>query len=408
MSAMLTSHADDAARDRDREAERADVSSRVRTLYGELRSEAAEWERDAGMPGSVFARLGAAGAFAARWPDGARGTGDVAMAALVIREMALTSIGGSIGVGTHMEGYFRALARSEYGAEVWDDALRGRRVGAMSVTEATSGSTPTTCATRARRSAGGWVLSGHKHYVSNMLAADDCAVFTRTDDGRDMSSFTIFIVPLDAHGVCVTPHRLVGCRAAATAMLDLDEVQVGDERRVGKVGSGLMLLLEFLRAERLMAACAGLAVAELCLEMAFAFSERRQSAGVALRQHQAIAHRLAELTSDIAAGGALVRERLAAAQRGQITSAEAGQAKLVLNRIACRVADEAVQMLGGRGITEETQLARIWRDIRVGRIGGGTDEVQLELVSGSMRPGTLSDHPAVREVRFAATDAVTA
>jgi acyl-CoA dehydrogenase len=389
--------------------ERPDVASRLRTLGGELRIEADEWDRDGGLPRSVFERLGAAGAFEARWPHRTRaGGGDIGMAALIIREAALASVGGCIAVGTHMEGYFRALARSEYGAEVWDDALHGRRVGAMSVTEATAGSTPTTCGTRAQPSAGGWTLTGHKHYVSNMRAAHDCAVFTRTDDGRDLSSFTIFIVPLDAPGVRVTPHRLVGCRASGTAMLDLQEMQIGDERRVGRVGSGLMLLLEFLRAERIMAACAGLAVAELCLEMALAFTERRESAGLALRQHQAIAHRLAELASDIAAGRALVRERLAAAQRGQITSAEAGQAKLVLNRIAWRVADEAVQMLGGRGLTEETAMARIWRDIRIGRIGGGTDEVQLELVSQSLRTGELSDHPAVRDVKAIATDGAMA
>lgn len=388
-----------------RSAEPVDVAQRVRALFAdELRPEADAWERDGGVPRSVFERLAATGAFAARWPDGARNPGDVGIAAAIIREMALTSVGGAIATGTHMEGFFRALARCEYGADVWEDALRGQRVGAMSITEATSGSKPTTCGTRARQSADGWVISGHKHYVSNMRAATDCVVFTRTDDGRDLSNFTMFVVPLDAPGVRVTPHELVGARASASAMLDLDEVAVGDDRRAGRRGSGLMLLLEFLRAERVMAACAGLAVAELCLEIALAFTELRQISGVPVRQHQAIAHRLAELQSEIAAGRALTLERVDMAQRGQISSAEAGQAKLVLNRIACRAADEAVQMLGGRGFTEETGLSRIWRDIRIGRIGGGTDEVQLELISQSLRLGELSTHPAVRRVQAAAIE----
>jgi acyl-CoA dehydrogenase len=114
-----------------------------------------------------------------------------------------------------------------------------------------------------------------------------------------------------------------------------------------------------------------------------------------LRFQQSIAHRLATAASDVAAGRALVEERLRAAERGRISSAEAGQAKLVLNRIAWRVADEAVQLMGGRGFTEETPMSGIWRAIRLGRIGGGTDEVQLELVAQSLRPGPLSSHPAV-------------
>ncbi len=374
----------------------AGVRAAVERLYrDELRAEAPQWERDAGVPRSVFERLGAIGAFEARWPGGALGQGDFDVAETVVRETALASVGACIALGTHLEAYFRALARCEYGRAVWDDALAGRRVGALSVTEATGGSTPTTCHTVADRSGDGWVLSGHKHYVSNMRAATDCVVFARTGDRTDLTSFTLFVVPLDAPHVRLTPHRMSAARASATAMLDMSGVQVGDERRVGRVGSGLMLLLELLRAERLGAACAGLAVAELCLETALAFADRRRIGDVPLRLHQAIAHRLANVASEIAAGRALLAESLEAARNRRITSAEAGQAKLVLNRVAWHAADEAMQVLAGRGFTEETGLSQIWRDIRIGRIGGGTDEVQLELIAQSLRPGELADHPVV-------------
>lgn len=378
-------------------------AERIRALYAEdLRAEAPQWERDGGVPRSFYERLGAIGAFAARWPDEARGPGDVGVLALLVRETALSSIGACVALGGHVDAYFRALSRCEYGSEAWEDALAGRRVGALSVSEATGGSTPTRAETVAERRGDGWVLSGHKHYVSNMRAATDCVVFVRTGTGRDMRSFTMFVVPTDAPGLTITPHRLVGSRASATAMLDLDGVEVGDERRVGAVGSGLTLLLEMLRFERVGAACASLAIAELCFEIALAFANLRELGGAPLRQHQAIAHRLAELSGEIAAGRALLEQRLDALQRGRISSAAAGQAKLVLGRIAWRVADEAVQIMGGRGLTEETPLAQIWRDIRIGRIGGGSDEVQLELVAQSLRPGELARHPAVVAAESAA------
>ncbi|MGB7686721.1 MAG: acyl-CoA dehydrogenase family protein [Solirubrobacterales bacterium] len=368
----------------------------IRRLYADaLREEAAEWERDGGVPASVYQRLGEVGAFEARWPERSRQPGRLDVAAVLIRETALASVGAGIAIGTHLEGYFRALARCEYGERVWSDALAGRAIGALSITERTGGSIPTRCETTAKRSSVGWVLGGHKHYVSNMRAATDIVVFARTDFGRDLSSFTLFIVPADAPGVTVTPHRMVGSSASATAMLDLDRVEVADERRVGEVGSGLMILLELLRAERVGAACGGLAIAELCFEIALVYAEGRVIGAAPLRQHQAIAHRLATLASEIAAGRALFAQCFDAARVGRINSAEAGQAKLVLNRVAWRAADEAMQVLGGRGFTEETPLARIWRDIRIGRIGGGTDEVQLELIAQSLRSGALVDHPAV-------------
>ncbi|HSZ68913.1 MAG TPA: acyl-CoA dehydrogenase family protein [Solirubrobacteraceae bacterium] len=374
----------------------AEAIDRIRALYrGSLREEAVEWEHDGGVPASVYRRLGEIGAFQARWPEGARRPGRVDVAATIIRETSQASVGAGIAVGTHMEGYFRALALSEYGQSIWGDALAGRAIGALSITERTGGSNPTHCETFAERTPSGWALSGHKHYVSNMRAATDVVVFARTDRGRDLSSFTLFVVPADAPGMTITPHHLVGAAASATSMLDLDGVEVADEHRVGAVGSGLIILLDLLRAERVGAACGGLAVAELCFEIALAYTDRRLVGGTPLRQHQAVAHRLATLASDIAAGRALLSERLAAAQRGRISSAEAGQAKLVLNRVAWRAADEAMQLLGGRGFSEETPLAQIWRDIRIGRIGGGADEVQLELIAQSLRPGELARHPAV-------------
>src|SRR5437588_3226250 len=267
----------------------AGLSSRVDELYRSLRVEAAEWEREGGVPASVYERLGSIGAFAARWPDRARGPGDMRTSELILRETALASLGGCVAVGTHMETYFRALARSEFGAAVWDETIAGRRSGALAVTERTGGSFPANCETLARRVNGDWVLSGHKHYCSNMRAADDVAVFARTARRRDLSSFTLFIVPVDAAGVRVTPHKVVGAAASATAMIDLAEVEVGDERRVGGVGSGLPLLLELLRAERVGAACGALAVAELCFEIALAFANSRQQPdGAPLRNRQVI------------------------------------------------------------------------------------------------------------------------
>ena len=376
----------------------AHAVDRIRELFrDELRAQAPTWEADGGVPRSVFERLGDVGAWEARWPERGRGPGDLTAMEAIVRETALSSLGGAIAMGTHMEAYFRALARCEFGEEAWEDALAGRRSGALAVTERTGGSNPTNCETLAEPDGDGWVISGHKHYCSNMKAATDFVAFTRTGRGpRELSNYTLFVVPADAPGVTITPHKMVSSQASSTCMIDIDGVRVGPERCVGRPGTGLMLLLELLRGERLGAGVGGLAIAELCYEMALGFANGRETGDGRLRNKQVIAHRLADLACDIAAGKALMRERLGQAQQGRINSAQAAQVKYVLQRLAWRAADTAVQILGGRGFTEETPLAQIWRDSRVGRIGGGTDEVQLEIVSQGLKLGELADHPAVK------------
>lgn len=382
----------------------ASAAANIEALFAtSLRDEAAVWEGDAAMPKSAFEQMADAGAFAARWPRGARDPGDVAIGSLLVRETALISVGGCIAVGTHLEVFFRALARSQYGTDRWADAIAGRLLGGFAVSEYAGGSNPSNCETTAQQSGDGWVLNGHKHYVSNAGAATDLIVFARTARSRDISDFTVFLVPTDTDAVTITPHELAGARASGTCAVDLREVEVCDERRVGRVGGGLALLFEFLRGERMAAASGSLAAAELCFEIALTWAGARQSQGEPLRQRQTIAHRLAILSSEIAAARGFLADRIERAQAGRITSAEAAQAKYVIGGLAWRAADETMQILAGHGYTEETGFAQLWRDIRIGRIGGGTDEVQLEIVAQSLRPSTLATHPLVQTIEQKAT-----
>jgi alkylation response protein AidB-like acyl-CoA dehydrogenase len=379
------------------------IGERIRDLFEtELRAEAWEWELNGSIPRNVFERLGGLGAFEARWPKGGRDTGEVIIGSLLVRETALASVGGCIAIGTHLEVYFRAIARSEYGGRVWQDALEGKALGALAVSEFAGGSNPANCETSAQRSGDGWLLNGHKHYVSNAPAATDVIVFARTSRKRELSDYTMFLVARDAPGVSIVPHNLVAARAAGTCTVALRDVYVEDERRVGSVGSGMALVIEFLRGERLGAASGCLAIAELCLEVALVWVEQRRSGGERLRQKQTLVHRLAMLATEIEAARAFLCDRIATAQDGRITSAEAAQAKLVTSRLAWRAADETMQILGGHGFTEETPFAQLWRDIRIGRIGGGTDEVQLELIGRSLRRGDLAGHGLVKAVELAA------
>jgi alkylation response protein AidB-like acyl-CoA dehydrogenase len=337
-----------------------------------------------------------------RWPQGSGGLGDFSVAATVARESALTSVGGGIAISAHTDGFLPMLRLTPMGAELGEAIFDGSRIGCMALSEPTSGSDVTNCETRARRGGAGWVISGHKHYVSNFPAATDCVVFTRTGERGMLSDYTLFAVPTDAAGVSSRVHGTIGSRAAGTSVVTFDEVDVGEERLVGNLGSGLRLVLDFLRLERLWAVIAGTTLAELCFEIAFAFASTRRVGGIPLLEHQAIAHRLADMRVRLSATEAIAGELIGAAILGEVSATRAAEGKLFCAQSASMLADDAVQILGGRGYTDETPMAQLWNDIRVLRIGGGADEVLRELIGRTQAPGALAEHWMVSRVRDSA------
>jgi citronellyl-CoA dehydrogenase len=373
-------------------------------LFAEFLDELPVWERAGGVPPSAFERLGQAGVFAARWPNDGAGLGDVDVQIALAERCALTSVGAGLCFGIHCDTFLTALRRAPVGATLLDDALAGRVIGALAISERASGSDITACATTARRHGEGYVVQGHKHYVTNAPAATHCTTLVRTGEQNGPQDLSMVIVPMDDPGVRVTPHDLLGARVSGTCMVDFDEVHVAESHVVGVVGGGLGVLMSILRLERFWGALGLATVAELCLECALAFAAERQIGGRPLREHQVTVHRLAELASQVAMARALVRDTAEVARSGRLTLAHASQAKLMTARIAQQVADEALQMLGGAGYTSATAVGRLWADVRVARIAGGTDEVLKELIGNYVRPGRFREHPTVRAVAEAARD----
>lgn len=384
-------------------SERTPVEDRIRALFrDEFSNEAATWESSGGLPRSVFERLGAIGAFEARWPANGEANGDVSVGAALARESALVSMGAGICIGAHTDGLIPALRHSGLAVEAGEGVNDGSVIGCVAISEATSGSDVARCATEAERTDDGWRITGHKHYVSNFRTATDCVVFTRTSSADNPSDFTLFLVPTDSPAIDAVPHDLMGVKASGTHMVDFNGVEIGDERRVGEAGSGLQLIMDFLRLERIWAAVGAAAVAELCLDIALAFAARRRVGEALLREQQAIGHRLADMASGVAAAQLVAANAVEAAGEKRLTAAASARAKLFTAQIAWQVADETMQILGGRGYTGETPMSQLWRDIRIARIGGGTDEVLRELIARAQRRGSLSDHPTVRAVAEAA------
>jgi len=355
------------------------------------------WEEHGRVGADAFRSLGGRGIFARRWPSGdSRPLGDIEVQAELAEASALVCIGASLCFGIHADAFTMALRHARSAGDLYAGALAGEVVGAVGLTERSSGSDVTRCATTARSTSGGWRLDGHKHYVTNALTATHCVVLARAPAaprGRDLA---LLVAPLRGPGVTIAPHDLAGVRSSGTARVDFRDVAVDGGCTVAPPGAALPVVVKMLMLERLWAAVAAAAVAALCSEAALAFATGRRIAGRRLRDHQLAAHRLADIASDAHVAHLVCAHTLATARDGILSLRDASRAKLLATRAAWRAADAAVQVLGGAGYTEATPLSRIWRDLRVSRIAGGSDEVLGETIAHGLRPGRLADHPAVR------------
>jgi alkylation response protein AidB-like acyl-CoA dehydrogenase len=152
---------------------------------------------------------------------------------------------------------------------------------------------------------------------------------------------------------------------------------------LGEEGKGFYHIMWELQGERLIGAAGSVAMAERALELATAYVQERKAFGGLVVQFQVVRHRIAEMATQIAAARELVYATAARFAAGEYPVREISMAKLFASRMSCEVADGCLQLHGGAGYMREYAIERIWRDLRLNRIGAGTDEIMLEVISRS-------------------------
>lgn len=282
----------------------------------------------------------------------------------------------------------------------------GRAVAAFALSEAEAGSDVAAMRTAARRDGGGYVIDGEKTWISNAGIADHYVVFCRLPEDGD-KSFAAFVVDADNPGLRVTarieviaPHplgtlALAGCRVPAAALL-------------GRPGKGLAVALATLDVFRPTVGAAALGFARRALDEAVGFARRRRVFGQPLADHQLTRAKLADMATAVDASALLVYRAAWARDRGagRVTR-EAAMAKLYATEAAQRIVDEAVQLLGGRGVTAGEPVERLYREVRALRIYEGTSEIQRLVIAGQLLAADAAAGPAAEAATGPATEAAT-
>lgn len=359
------------------------------------------WEREQDFPRSLFATVGEAGYLGLKFAPEVGGSGpDSRAAAIWIEELARCGSGGiaaDLGASTDLCALYVANAGDDQQQRRFlPELVAGTRIGALGITEPGAGSDVAALTTRARRDGDGWVLDGQKVFITNGSWCDDVVIAAKVspDDGAPTDDphgqITLFLVQAEDAGLERRRLPMLGWRTSHTGELTLTGVRVDDDRRLGPVGSGFGAITTAFAWERLTMSLGAVAAADATLQQAIAYAKEREAFGRPIASFQVWRHRFADLHTRIAQGRALTYQalRLKVAAEQDPAGADhtallrtVAMAKLITQRLAFDVADEAVQVHGGAGYMMEYPVQRHWRDARLGPIGGGTDEIMKEIVA---------------------------
>jgi short/branched chain acyl-CoA dehydrogenase len=264
----------------------------------------------------------------------------------------------------------------------------GRALGAFGLTEPDAGSDARGIRTRAERRDGGWLINGHKAFISN--AGTDMSfgvtLLARVGPGEGHAPrYASFVVEKGTEGFTMgSKLRGIGWRGMDTRELFFDDVWVPDEHLLGDADLGLAQFLRTLEVGRIAIAALSLSLAQAVLDLATDYARQRVQFGKPLSTFQAVQFKLADMATDLEAARWLTYRAAALRDSGQPFRKEAAMAKLKASRVATWAASEAVQIHGGIGTMLETPVARFYCDAKVLEIGEGTNEIQRLVIARAL------------------------
>jgi alkylation response protein AidB-like acyl-CoA dehydrogenase len=263
-------------------------------------------------------------------------------------------------------------------------SIRGEKISCLGITEPDAGSDVSGIKTRAVRDGDEWVINGSKTYITNGHRADFIVLVTKTDPDAGHDGFTLFIVDMDRPGVIREKKlRKMGMHASDTALLAFQDVRVPGSAVLGEIGKGFYHIMWELQGERMIGAAGAVAGAQRLFEQTLSYAKERQAFGRPIGRFQVIRHKFAEMATKLESARQLNYTTAWRFANGEYPVREISMAKLYASRIAVEVADECLQIHGGAGYMQEYGVERVWRDLRLNRIGAGTDEIMLDVIGRS-------------------------
>ncbi|WP_407160698.1 acyl-CoA dehydrogenase family protein [Bradyrhizobium sp. STM 3557] len=353
----------------------------------EIAPHASAWDEAGEFPRALYTRAAEIGLLGLGFPEEFGGVpADQFMKIVASQELARAGAGGiSASLMSHTIGAppIARAARPEVKARVLPEILSGRKISALAITEPSGGSDVAALRTKARRDGDHYIVSGEKTFITSGVRADYLTVAVRAG-GPGASGVSLLLIEGDTPGLTRTKLDKMGWWASDTAALHFDDCRVPAENLIGEEGQGFKLIMQNFNSERMGMAASCTAYARVCLDEAIAYARERETFGKPLVQHQVIRHKLVDMAQRVAASQAMLEMLAWRLEHGDNPVAEICMMKNQATQTMAYCASEAVQIFGGLGFMRGVKVERIYREVKVNAIGGGTEEIMKDLASRQM------------------------
>ena len=343
-----------------------------------------EWDEAGEYPHEINEKVCELGVFGFGIDEkyGGLGFDDQFMRKDVSVEMGRTSAGGlfaSVGSRNIMLGPLTELANEEIKLKALPDLMSGKKGGSLGITEPGGGSDVARMKTTARKDGNEWVLNGSKTFITGGMQASYFVIGART--GKEgLGGISLFFVEADTPGFTRSSiDKKMGWWSSDTATLYFDNCRIPADNLMGEENKGFLAIMNNFNYERYMMGAQMLGMAKRCFEECVQYSQERQTFGKNLIEHQVIRHKLADMSAKIDAMDAYLNQVAQLMNDGEMPVAEISKIKFYCSECIESIASEAMQIFGGAGYLRGNAVERIYREVKVMAIGGGSKEIMKDL-----------------------------
>jgi acyl-CoA dehydrogenase len=344
------------------------------------------WEEAGELPHTIWKQFGEMGYFGLAHEEKYGGLGlDFWYDVIFLEEISKVNsagFGASISAHPYLTLSHLHHSGSEYLKEKYlRPGIAGDLHGALGITEPFAGSDVAGIKTTATREGDEYVINGSKVFITNGVYADYMIVACKTNPDAGASGISLIVVDMNSPGITTSKLKKLGWKASDTGELAFDNVRVPAVNLIGEENKGFYYIMQRFELERLTLAIASLAASEYAIEYSLQYMSERKAFGRTINKFQVLRHRIAQMSAEIEACKTFTYNICQMYKDGKYCVKEASMSKMLATELADKVIYQCLQFFGGYGFMEEYKVARMYRDSRLGPIGGGSSEIMCEIIA---------------------------
>ena len=355
-------------------------------LKREVKPNLNQWEKDGKIPKEIWKKMGEMGFLGLSFPEKYGGSNlDFFFEVVLNEEMGRLNSGGFTVTqqavqymsGPYILKYGSDLLKSKYLPGI----ISGDLISCIGITEPNAGSDVQNIRTNAIKKGDNYIVNGSKTFITNGVYGDFIVTVVKTDPAAKSKGISLLVIDLDSPGITKTKIDKLGWRSSDTAELSFDNVVVPSENLVGEEGKGFYYLMNGLQLERLCFMPSSIATMEFAISESLSYMNERKAFGKSINKFQVLRHRIAQLSSEIEALKVFSYYCCNLYDKKIYDVKLCSMGKLLCTELHEKVSTQCLQFFGGNGFSEDYPMARMYRDCRVGTIGGGTSDIMRDIIA---------------------------